>query len=146
MDKTVNCVICNKSLDGEDDVVTLREKRREGINRASAERNDTIITVPGQQVHQNCRREYCLPSNIKRAKKVVSSETTSGPRPLTRKAEQGFSFRTDCFFCGTKVEFGLSSKRKRLGEAFRVTTIETKGTILKILFGKERRVVGNDKS
>ena len=90
-----------------------------------------ITTVPGQQVHQNCRGEYCLPSNIERAKKVVSSETTSGRCYLTRKAEQGSSFRTDCFFCGTKVEFGSNSKRKRLGEAFRVTTIETKDTILK---------------
>ena len=89
-----------------------------------------ITTVPGQQVHQNCRREYCLPSNIKRARKVVSSETTSSHRSLTRKAEQGFSFRTDCFFCGTK--FGLNSEREGLGEAFRVTTIETKDTILKI--------------
>jgi len=69
MDKTVNCVICGKSLDGEDDVVTLREKGSEGINLASVVRNDTITTVPGQQVHQNCRLEYCLPSNIKRAKK-----------------------------------------------------------------------------
>ena len=90
-----------------------------------------ISTVPGQQVHQNCRGEYCLPSNIERAKKVVSSETTSGRCYLTRKAKQGFSFRTDCFFCGTKVEFGSNSKRKRLGEAFRVTTIETKDAILK---------------
>ena len=51
----MNCVICDKSLDGEDDVITLREKGSEGINRASIERNDTITMVPGQQVHQNCR-------------------------------------------------------------------------------------------
>ena len=38
----MNCAICNKSLDGEDDVVTLREKGSEGINRVSVERNDTI--------------------------------------------------------------------------------------------------------
>ena len=60
----MNCVICNKSLDGEDDVVTLREKGSEGTNRASVQRNDAITMVPGQQVHQDCRREYCLPSNI----------------------------------------------------------------------------------
>ena len=132
MNETVNCVICNKSLNGEGDVVTLREKGSEGINRASAERFDSITTVPGQQVHQNCRREYCRPSSIKQAKKSVSEETTSSRRWLTRKAEQCFSFKTDCFFCGTKAVFGLNSKRKRLGEAFSVTTIETKDTILKI--------------
>lgn len=112
--------------------MTLKEKGSEGINRASVERVDNITTVPGQQVHQNCRREYCRPSSINRAKKSVSDETTSSRRSLTRKAEQCFSFKTDCFFWGTKVELGLNSKRKRLGEAFRVTTIETKDTILKI--------------
>ena len=134
MDESVNCVICNKSLNGEGDVVTLKEKGSEGINRASAERFDSITTVPGQQVHQNCRREYCRPSSIKRAKKSVLEETTSSRtrRSFTRKAEQCFSFKTDCFFCGTKVEFGSDSKRKRLGEAFSVTTIETKDTILRI--------------
>ena len=128
----MNCVICNTRLNGEGDVVTLKEKGSEGINRASAERFDSITTVPGQQVHQNCRREYCRPSSIKRAKKSVSEETTSSRRSFTRKAEQCFSFKTDCFFCGTKVEFGSNSKRKRLDEAFSVTTIETKDTILKI--------------
>ena len=118
MDETVNCVICNKSLNGEGDFVTLKEEASEGINRASAERFDSITTVPGQQLHQNCRREYCPPSSIKRAKKSVSEETTISRRPFTRKAEQCLSFKTDCFFRGTKVEFGLNSKRKRLGEAF----------------------------
>ena len=49
---------------------------------------------------------------------------------LTRQAEQNFSFKTDCFFCGTKVEFG--GQRKGSREAFRVTTIETKDTILQM--------------
>ena len=53
-------------------------------------------------------------------------------RSFTRKAEQCFSFKTDCFFCGIKVEFGWNSKRKRLGEAFSVTTVVTKDAILKI--------------
>ena len=119
-----------KNFDGEADVVTQREKGSAGINRVSTERNDFIITVPGQQVHQNCRREDCLPSNIKRAKKILTSETTSNRRFLTRQAELCFSFKTDCFFCGTKVEFG--EQRKRLEKAFRVTIIETKDTILKL--------------
>ena len=132
MDETANCVICKKSLNGEGDVVTLKEKGSKGINRASTEWFDSFTTVPGQQVHQNCRRKYCRPSSIKRAKKSVSEETTSSGRSFPCKAEQCFSFKTDCFFCGTKVEFGLNSKRKRLSEAFSVTTIETKDTILKI--------------
>ena len=65
----ITCAICQKSLDNVNDVVTLREKGSEGINRASRERNDLIQTVPGQKLHQTCHREYCHPSNINRAKK-----------------------------------------------------------------------------
>ena len=53
------------------DVVTLREKGSEGINRASRKRNDLIQTVPGQKVHQTCRREHYHPNKINRAKKKV---------------------------------------------------------------------------
>ena len=42
MDEAINCAICQKSLDNVNEVVTLREKGSEGINRASRERNDLI--------------------------------------------------------------------------------------------------------
>ena len=71
MDEEINCAICQKSLDNVNDVVTLREKGSEGINQASRKRNDLIQTVPGQKVHQTCRREYYHPNNINRAKKIV---------------------------------------------------------------------------
>ena len=54
MDEEITCAICQKSLDNVNDVVTLREKGSEGINRASTERNDLIQTLPGQKVHQTC--------------------------------------------------------------------------------------------
>ena len=38
------------------EVVKFRERGSDRINRASNERNDIIKTVPGQQVHQKCRR------------------------------------------------------------------------------------------
>ena len=63
MDEETTCAICQKTLDNVN-VVTLREKESEGINRASTERNDLIQTVPGQKVHQTCRREYCLPPKL----------------------------------------------------------------------------------
>ena len=71
MDEEINCAICQKSLDNVNDVVTLREKGSEGINRASRKRNDLIQTVSGQKVHQTCRREYYHPNKINRAKKKV---------------------------------------------------------------------------
>ena len=39
MDEEITCAICQKSLDNVNDVVTLREKGSEGINRASTERS-----------------------------------------------------------------------------------------------------------
>ena len=51
MDEEITCAICQKSLDNVNDVVTLREKESEGINRASRKRNDLMQTVPGQKVH-----------------------------------------------------------------------------------------------
>ena len=106
MDETANCVICKKSLNGEGDVVTLKEKGSEGINRASTEWFDSFTTVPGQQVHQNCRREYCRPSSIKRAKKSVSEETTSSGRSFPCKAEQCFSLRPIVSFVAPKLNLG----------------------------------------
>ena len=64
MDESLNCVICNKSLNGEGDIVTLIEKGCDGIKRASLKRADNITTVPAQQVHQNSRQEYCCPALI----------------------------------------------------------------------------------
>ena len=64
MDETLNCVICNKSLNGEGIIVTLIEKGCEGIKRGSLKWVDTITTVPAQQVHQNARWECCCPASI----------------------------------------------------------------------------------
>ena len=131
MNEETTCVICQKLL--VDDVVTLREKGSEGINRASAERNDIIMAaVPGQKVHQTCRLAYCHPINIAPAKKQenTSAPTSSSRRSLDRKTEHSFSFKTDCFFCGTRIDF--EEQKKRPGDVFRVTTLETKDTVLEI--------------
>jgi len=133
MDQDI-CAICKKEFQGgEGEVVMLREKGSEGINRASEERNDSIRTVAGQQVHKTCRRNYCLQQNILRSKIQDSqqSETSnSSRRSLVRKAESCFSFSTDCFYCGTVVNF-VEQKRKA-PDAFKVTTLATKDTVLQI--------------
>ena len=81
-------------------------------------------------MHQTCRRTYCHPTNITRAKKQESnvSQLLSSRRSLDRKTEQSFNFKTDCFFCGTKVDF--EEQKKKQGDVFKVTTIETKDTVL----------------
>ena len=87
MDEEITCAICQKSLDNVNDVITLRQKGSEGINRASTERNDLIQTVPGQKVHQTCHREYCHPSYINRAKKKERESSISSRCSLDRKTE-----------------------------------------------------------
>ena len=135
MDEEITCAICQKSLDNVNDVVTLREKGSEGIKRASTERNDLIQTVPGQKVHQTCRHEYCHPSYINRAKKKERESSISSRRSLDRKTEQSFNFKTDCFFCGTNVD--LEDQKRRQGDVFRVTTLETKHTVLQTCFERK---------
>ncbi|KAK3751010.1 hypothetical protein QZH41_020170, partial [Actinostola sp. cb2023] len=62
------------------DAVALGKKGSEGINRASAERDFEIVTVPGQKVHKECRRVYCRPQNVARAKKLGDPPYISNKR------------------------------------------------------------------
>ena len=132
MDEEITCAICQKSLDNGIDAVTHREKESEGINWARRERNNRIQTVSGQKVHQTCRREYCHTSYINRAKKKERESSKSSRRSLDRKTEQSFNFKTDCFFCGTNVD--LEDQKRRKGDVFRATTLETKHTVLQTCF------------
>jgi hypothetical protein len=47
MDETI-CVLCKNLLEDGDSTVVLREKRCEGIRKASEALNRTISTSPGQ--------------------------------------------------------------------------------------------------
>lgn len=124
------CVICKKQLE-KDEFVNLGEKGSAGINKASEERGDTIITVAGQRVHKICRRDYCLAQNILGSKRQATQpgEVQSIRRPLERKAESSFSFKTDCFYCGTEIKF---DEKKGATSAFKVTILEIKDTVLEI--------------
>ena len=55
MDEEITCVICQKSLDNGKDVVTLRKKGSQEINRASRERNDLMQNL--ETHHGNNRRK-----------------------------------------------------------------------------------------
>ena len=72
-----DCIICKEPLE-KGEIVTLGQKGSESVNRASVERNDsTIYTVPGQQVHQYCRKIHCNPNKIAQAKKDCPSKAQS---------------------------------------------------------------------
>ena len=114
MDEEITCVICLESLDNVNDVVTLLEKGSEGINRASRERSDLIQTVLGKKVQQTCRREYCHPSYINRAKKNKRESSISSRSSLDRKTEQSFNFKTDCLFAEQTLIWTIRREGKRM--------------------------------
>ena len=132
MDDEITCAICQKSLDNVKDVVTLREKGREGINRASTERYDIIqpATVKRYTKHTAAHTATQLTSPELRNRRVPFHNylLSSSRRSFDRKTEKSFNFKTDCLFCETKVDFEEPEKRRQ-GGVFRVTTLETKDTV-----------------
>ena len=123
------CAICKTSVDTGVPSSTLTAKSSSTINLVSIARNDSIHTMPGDVVHQECRRKYCNPHQI--AKDTHQEEpmpsTSSNGRPVLRSSEERFSFKTNCFFCGRTAKLG----RKRKHDVLEVKTIGIKETILK---------------
>ena len=114
MDGKANCIICKEPLDqGPDSAIfTLGEK-----GRANLERNDsTICTVPGQQVHQYCRKILCNPNKIAQAKREAAQtpDTSISPNAIQRKrasvsAVIAFSVeRLSMLWCKGKKERSLA--------------------------------------
>ena len=54
---------------------------------------------------------------------------------LDRKTKQSFNFKTDCFFCRTKVD--LEDQKRRQGDVFRVTTLQAERTVLQTCFERK---------
>ena len=119
------CVFCKEGTDSSPDnpTVTLRNKGCETINAVSDKRKDSLQTVPGQVVHQKCRRLYCNPIRVAQSTQC----TRPGPSVSLRSAEQTFNFQSDCLFCGTNVDF---DSRKQQGDVHCVTLTECKDSLL----------------
>lgn len=99
------CPICKElAVVGEQPPTTLGVKGSDAINRASADRKDVIQTLPGQQVHKECRKKYCNPHQIAKA----VNEKEEGPSiqclPVLRSTEREFNYQTECLFCGKEVK------------------------------------------
>ncbi len=93
-------------------------------------RKDSIHTVRGEKVHQDCRRNYCKPDQIaKDTKHEQPKPSTSSDGLVLRSSEEGFSFATDGFFCGRPAKLGR--KRKKY-DVLQVKTIGLKDTLLAI--------------
>ncbi|XP_021362244.1 uncharacterized protein LOC110456045 [Mizuhopecten yessoensis] len=126
------CVLCHHSLqDGRDIAVTLRQKGSIGINEASKVRGDSILTVPGQQVHQDCRKSYVNPKSMHLNQKKSQDKDTDSllASKSSLRSSSLFDFQQHCLFCGQSARL---SGNKRGPDVFPVRTSDFDCTILDI--------------
>ncbi len=131
------CIFCSQPIE-EGQSVTLTEKGCRGINRASEARKDRVSCVPGQQVHQECRRKYCHPREVAKAlNKVEQHCSTSATEGLVlRSAEKRqFQFNTDCltFRSTAKAvlqDFYQQEKKKADPDVEKIRVVETAAKLI----------------
>ncbi len=112
------CIFCKESMSNGAPTTQLRVKGSSSINTFSEKRHDIISTTPGQSVHVECRRLYCHPTDIGKVLPSVSV-TPSDSGTTRRSAEQSFSFKTDCLFCGNRIS---DNSMKHNKDIYHVTT------------------------
>ncbi|VDI14517.1 Hypothetical predicted protein [Mytilus galloprovincialis] len=123
--KMFRCVIC-KDDDESSNLIQLRWKGSQGINKASKERCDTLETHAGEFVHEDCRHRYTNKLIIKSDLRKNTEEPRRSETPTLRSKSQ-FSFSEHCLFCGVTAK---QDKRKGI-EVFPVRTDDFKSKILK---------------
>ena len=90
--------------------------------------------VPGQLVHQECRRQYCKPDQIAKTLRVKEEQpgtatATNTGKHMLRSTQREFNFGTDCFFCG---EPAIVDKKRKTSEVVTARTVEMRATILAV--------------
>ena len=126
------CVFCKGSLIYEEGITVLTAKGCEGIERASSERNQNIITVAGQKVHTKCKKRYCNSKYIALDNKKRKHEEIDGAVMPSTCSSTGspFNIRENCLFCGhgTTVSFDHRTDSKLSN----VSTTIIKDTIMDV--------------
>ena len=121
------CLICKIETNDGSKIVQLTEKGSIGMNKASKERGDEIVTKSGHTIHEKCRRTNINPIVIKGLKRKPSEPVNE--QPLLR-SEQKFDFKENCFFCGASVVEN-TAKRKTF-DVHAVRTMEFQKTLEQI--------------
>ena len=97
-----HCVFCREPISTERKGVKLTAKGCNGINRASEARDEEIDVLPGQYVHQDCRKTYCNPISLELIqKRKRDSLSPSQPSHSLRSTDAPFDYAKNCIFCGT---------------------------------------------
>lgn len=109
-----DCVFCSQPLANGQPTVVVRQKGSSGIQKAIDVRGDfnCLQVLPGQIVHQQCRKDYCRLNSIISCKR--KSGTTVNPgngQKHLRSGSQKFVFKESCLFCGQQDIY--SGKKRR---------------------------------
>ena len=124
------CSICKENI-APSAGVSLTEKGSNGINRASKERGDQVEVEAADQVHKDCRREFCRPSNIEKEKRKRSHEGLGHThRPARRSGSQQFDFKTHCLYCGRFIDEEYERKKSR--SVYRVTSLDVQDVVRRV--------------
>ena len=132
MDASICCAICKEIV--KEDGIELTSKGVDGVNRASEERGDKIVFKLGDFVHKECRRSFCRPSSIRKAKRSDEEANHAGTdtprllRPRDSLTNRQFDFKTDCFLCGNEIDEELERRRSR--QVCRVRTLDIQKAVL----------------
>jgi hypothetical protein len=96
------CALCNEPISPGHPSSKLTQKGCDAIKRASEARGVDINTVPGQQVHPDCRKIHCNQKCIEayQRKRACDSSLLSHPSHILRSAEAPFDYGKHCLFCG----------------------------------------------
>ena len=119
------CPLCKEDLeDFCHDIVEIQQKGANGINEASAERDDVIVVTAGDKVHVSCRKRYVNRKYIN-SDVAKRSEGSMPAKRSTRQSSGGFNSDADCIFCGCTVQI-------KKGHFSRVTTDTFVKTIMEV--------------
>ncbi len=127
MEASEICVFYNQPVE-EAPSATLTEKGCRGI-KATAKRKDRIRRVPGQQVHLECRRKYCHPSEISKAFSEAKQASANEGHVLRSAEKMPFQINSDCFVCSQPA---ISQAKRKSPEVIGVRTIELIEKILAV--------------
>ena len=122
------CPIC-KSTSARADFVAITQRGVDGINAASRARGDDISLTVGTKVHIDCRKKYVNKKDIELTKQKREAAAASGIiRKNTRICAGSYDSKSDCLFCGKKVDNETRRKMER-----NTSSVKTHGFVQSIL-------------
>ena len=112
MDETGNCVISNKRLNGEGDVVTLKEKGSEGINRPVQSGLIPLLRSLGSRYIRPAGESTVVPAASSELRNLFQKKQPVGVAPLLAKQNKVSPSRPIVSFVAPKLNLGRIQREK----------------------------------